>query len=629
MTSDLGLISAERLPSIFESFNARNLSPDQVARRFIPPDHFDDLVLRRHSLVVGPRGSGKTTLLKMLQLPALASWHHPEADRYREAIDFTGVFVAADVSWRAQLEALGQRALSPEITRVLGLAAFTTHVLIALLETMQDCTNSELRSMPTLRRHYIDLTKELEATLVSQLSTNWKLVPLIGSLHGLKLALRNRLSEISELGRREAARGEEKASETLSDRDFIHLGFLEAVIFGVEAFNYLAGNPRRKWALLFDELEIAPAEIRQALFRALRSTDSRLIFKLSLSPYHEDAELLQSSTSAMSGDDYQSIELWYPRKEEGYPFCESLLQSMLKDLGCQVVGPHDIFGSSEFDAGEEGRELHTSAYRPGTRVHKRFRYLAARDATFRQYLTDNDIDVDAMHKLSETVRAGLVRKITSIVAVREAYRSGGATERSRKNPKLYTGSRALFAITEGNPRWFIGLMGELLRRYSETGKKVARPVQARAVSAASSRFRALLRTIPFTLSSPATQKLSLGARGLLSLLDAIGEAFHDNVVLKDFTAEPVLSFTVDSVTAQDLLQALGRALNAGAIILIPDERSETLVSSLRGKRFRLSYLLAPEYGIPLTLGRELSLSGLLRPAKDAGPLLNWSNDDGR
>ena len=58
-------------PSIFESFNARALEPADVARTFIPPDHYSDVLKRAHTLVVGPRGSGKTTILKMLQAPAL------------------------------------------------------------------------------------------------------------------------------------------------------------------------------------------------------------------------------------------------------------------------------------------------------------------------------------------------------------------------------------------------------------------------------------------------------------------------------------------------------------------------------------------------------------------------------
>lgn len=93
-------------PSVFETFNAKNLRPEQVARTFVPSSNFESLAMRRHSIVVGPRGSGKTTLLKMLQPEALDNWSHDEATRYRAAIDFTGVFVPTDRVWKEQIEAL-------------------------------------------------------------------------------------------------------------------------------------------------------------------------------------------------------------------------------------------------------------------------------------------------------------------------------------------------------------------------------------------------------------------------------------------------------------------------------------------------------------------------------------------
>src|SRR4051812_44087591 len=98
-----GSVMTESLsPSIFESFNARPLDPAQVANTFVPSTPFEDLLKRRHTLIVGPRGSGKTTLLKMLQLDALRAWKHIEADRYRGLIDFTGVFIPTDISWSVQ-----------------------------------------------------------------------------------------------------------------------------------------------------------------------------------------------------------------------------------------------------------------------------------------------------------------------------------------------------------------------------------------------------------------------------------------------------------------------------------------------------------------------------------------------
>ncbi|MGJ5129644.1 ORC-CDC6 family AAA ATPase [Bradyrhizobium oligotrophicum] len=617
------------VPSVFESFNARNLSPAQVAERFIPPPrHFDDLILRRHSLVVGPRGSGKTTLLKMLQLPALAAWQHPDADRYRANIDFTAIFIAADVSWGAQLNALGRSKLPQHATDLFGLAAFTSHVLIALTDAINECVSDNPERPPTLASKYVKISKSEEVGLCQLLARSWLLEPIVKTLQGLKLALRERLSTIAQIAFRETLLPPETLDARLAAHAFLYLGFLECATLAIEAFNDLIKQPERRWALLFDELEIAPQQIRRHLFAALRSTDQRLLFKLSISPYHGDAKVLETSSSAMPGQDYQPIELWYPKKEEGFQFSEALLRAMLIDAGLESASSEEVFGNSVFDAGDTEREADASAYRPGTSLHKRFVRLAEKDQSFSEYLRRNNIDLDQMHLLNETQRAGQIRKGTSVVAVRENYRSsedlkGAPTrrERSRKASTLYTGSRAIFAIIEGNPRWFIGIVGSLIRDYRQYGHRVPRSIQARTITTATNRFRALLRTIPYH------QPGSTSSRGLLSLLDTIGEFLHSNLVQGPFNPDPPLSFIVDSKTNGETLEALGRALNAGAIILAPEPGGEVLLSSLRGKRFRLSYMLAPGYGLPLNLGRPMALSHIADRAIQQQPQLSLLKDD--
>src|ERR1035438_2490916 len=118
-------------PTIFESFNARSLDPAQVAATFVPSIIYKKLVKRRHTIIVGPRGSGKTTLLKMLQQTALEFWAHPDAAEYRSRLDFTAVFVPTDLIWSEQLKSLGS-GLDEQAVRLLGNAAFTTHILKAL-----------------------------------------------------------------------------------------------------------------------------------------------------------------------------------------------------------------------------------------------------------------------------------------------------------------------------------------------------------------------------------------------------------------------------------------------------------------------------------------------------------------
>jgi hypothetical protein len=70
--------------------------------------------------------------------------------------------------------------------------------------------------------------------------------------------------------------------------------------------------------------------------------------------------------------------------------------------------------------------------------------------------------------------------------------------------------------------------------------------------------------------------------------------------------------SVDSKTSEPILEVLTQALNAGALVYVPDDDGQLILTSLRGKRFRLSYLLAPLYGFPVRLGKDVALSALLR-----------------
>ena len=108
--------------------------------------------------------------------------------------------------------------------------------------------------------------------------------------------------------------------------------------------------------------------------------------------------------------------------------------------------------------------------------------------------------------------------------------------RSRKNPTLYAGTKSLFAISEGNPRWLKGIVGRLLADVSS----VSAAKQASEILEASHRFRALLRTIP---CPPIVGRQP--TRGLLSVMDSIGDFFFSRIVVEDFQPEPAGSFIVE------------------------------------------------------------------------------------
>lgn len=612
-------------PSLFDAFNARQLLPHDVAKTFVPPAHYGSVAKNRHTILVGPRGSGKTTLLKMLQQPALEAWQHPLAARYRESINYTGVFIPFDQSWNAQMRSLGSGHLDQDHRQRLSIAAFTTHMLKALVTAMYARKYGSPQSITHHRR--VRLDQSGEAVLVAELAKAWHIGPIVPSLQSLKHALALRLSRIWEIALQESGRDVLGRESRFANMPMLHIHFLQASSHAVDVFNDLAHDEEGKWALLFDELELAPEWVCQELTMSLRSFDDRFLFKLSLSPYTAEVLFLESASAAMPGHDYDMIPLWYPHKESGFQFCEDLLAAMLARKGLQPTRAESIFGDTMFDSPPANRKDVHSAYRPGSARQKAFRSLAGKDRSFRTYVAQRNIDLDRLHEYTEDERAKDVRKIMPLVIVRDAFRTSdemqegvlNRTLRSRKNPRLYSGAKSLFTVVEGNPRWFLGIVAPLLDTYRDS-RRVSVRHQSDSITKATHRFRALLRTIPCPPVTPGERP-----RGLLGLLDRIGEHLFDAVVAGTFDPDAPGSFTIDSHPSCDLLASLKQAMNSGAIVYVPDEHGLSLVlkaDNLRGKRFRLSYLLAADYNLPIRLGRSVALSAILKAAPGQLPLFS-------
>lgn len=336
-----------------------------------------------------------------------------------------------------------------------------------------------------------------------------------------------------------------------------------------------------------------------------------MIFKLSMSPY-DTAFTPASIVSPMSDNDYDAIPLWYAHKEEGFSFSRSLWRRMVLSRKPDFEGDtDDLLGPSLFDEAKmRSREL---SYGAESEQVSRFERLAQKDRSFAQYLAENRIDLTTLSAASPTSHAADVRKVGALVAVRDAFRTSdvGLTGdphrrlRSRKNPGLYSGADAIFAMVEGNPRWLIAIGSRLLDAFGSA--RIPAFAQNLEVARAARRFGALLRTIP----GPKLQGASGYRGGVQALMDKIGRFIFNSVVLDDFTPDPVGSFRVDDEITTDVLDSLGKALNAGAIVYVPEKSDDVLLRDLHGKRFRLSYLLSVTYKIPIRLGRDVTLTHIL------------------
>jgi hypothetical protein len=591
------------IPSIFESFNARSLAPEQVAKTFIPPKAFLELIKRNHSILLGPRGSGKTTLLKMLQVPALRSWNHENSNDYINQVEFTGIFVPADVAWGAQIDNLiAKNTINESIINLVKNSAFTSHILLSFIDSIRVRTEGGKNEFK-----HISLTKNDEANIVKSLSDVWGIDISFPTLLNLRLSIRKRLILLSELSSKMTILSKAKLEMILEDNDYLYQDFQTLISSGIDIVNDYINKPYEKWALLFDEMELAPALIRKNIITSLRSTDSRIILKLSISPYSNDSELFIKDSSAMSGQDFSLIKLWNSNQNDCLEFSSKLVSNMLTEKGAQNRDISEVLGKSNF---EQKEEKIAERYKKGSYKYNLIKELSEIDKSFNDYLRKYKIDINSIDKMSENDRAQYIRKITSIVPIRLEYRKKNVEGldnilRSRKSYKLYTKFPNILLFTEGNPRWLIGLLTNLLECYVFPYKPIEYSKQNSEIEKVINRYRALLRTIP--ISYELYQK-----RGLLLFLDKLGEYFTKKLLIDDFNPEPPLSFIVDPTVSPDILEAIGKALNAGALVFVPEGENDEILTTFKGKRFRLSYMLAPFYKMPLITGRCISLSSILK-----------------
>ncbi len=574
-------------------YNARSIPSSEVARSFIPPErHFMRLLSRNHTLILGPRGSGKTTLLKMLTVRALRGWGHPRAPEYISHIGFNGAFIPADVAWGRQIDALEGLGLNARRTE----AAFVLHTLRALVHAMRQSTELGRSDHPNFLNHLAaDLSAEAEEHFVGAAAAALEVTPTLRTLLGLELTLESRLNSINQ--------GQDVGAVSVDS-------FASSVSLLVSTFNALSENEDRRWALLFDELEIAPSRIKQALLSGIRSIDERLIIKLAMAPFMEDAGFELSPTSPQALHDYQTVELSYPNKDDAAEFTSALVENTFARLGSPIDSLSEVFEEPDEIRGY-GRRADGRRRRRG--IPDEFLSLVEKDTSFRSYVDKKGI-FSPDYVYSEENLARDVRKVLPIVKARDYYLSrfdnGRVTTlRSRKAHLLYVGYPSILELTEGNPRAILTLIGPLIQEWRDDRQEGAIPsaMQAQAIRRVELLLTSLLQVIPLDLGGFEPGK------GLLDFVDRIGRTFEHRLLREPFAADYVGTFVLDDNVTDTAVTAVGRALNAGALVHVPfaDSSHDALLRGLRGQRFRLSYALAPRYRLLLTLGERISLSKLL------------------
>lgn len=607
---------------LFSAYNARHLDPKEVANAFVPSKKFWTLLEPNNSLLIGPRGSGKTTLLKMLQPSALLNWKHEKTQEAYALTSFYGVFVPTDLNWKEELTVAVQ-ALKKDEQQTLAEALFVANIQLAFATTLMQLAENSFENWETFR----SISSDEESEIVTALEKMWRFesdeIPTL-SFRSLRRGLRGRINNLSSfrpnLPDKDLAITRVQTALRASQFSF-ETTMLEAIGL-VEDVT----KQTRKWALCFDEVELAPDFIQVALFKRLRSPSDVILYKLAVAPHVPAAELLNKSEMPGVSNDWKPIPLWYRdqsevQRQESQRFCYELWQQIaVKEQGISLE-PSLIFGQSEI--GDQA----TSKPLPGFKAHSKygrqgvwqlaFDDLYRKDPSFREFLDRKDINPEHLDAAPAKKRDSIIRKIAPLVYFRARFIKsidpvGRATlNTTQVHPDIYSGWEAICAVCEGNPRWFKGIVDVLTKEWISKGRTLSRSFQARELQRAATRFRALVA------ACPVGDSLSYGdqAIGPAHLIERIAAFQREQLLQRPFTADPALSIEVGANESPELMQLVSVCVNIGALIGMDEEDSAISLSDLKGRRYRLSYLLAPSFVLPLRSGVSRLLGSIVGPAK--------------
>lgn len=601
-----------------DTFNARHKSSAEVAKDFIPPPQFNEILEFNNCILVGPRGSGKTTLLKMLQTPALASWYSKESAESYDLIKFIGIFVAADVRWAKQLELITKGISDPQKRVLIHESAFSNFVNLALVEAVQK--SLKLKVLKPFGKAAESLDRVSESSLARSLSDIWK-VQSTPSFLALKHALRVQQAEIPKICSELASRD---LISVCNDYPFIGLSWLNSLTLAIETINDQLGVEDQKWALLVDELEIIPADLLTRILAPLRSTSSNLVFKYALSPTGAGSNILASNEESdpTQGNDFSPLTLWNTKKEDTRAFSTLLLMQALKKRGLidSDLELHDVLGWSGTTAEDEASQGITETNKISLDQRKKlFQELADKDSSFREYIKGKSIDIDNLPTSDNTERGTLVRKITPLVYLRNHVIKSWAPDSHKYRSKIsyqpYFRYPNILDLTEGNPRWILNLAENLAMGARTKGQGIdAQGVQADAISSFKDRFISMLRVYPVGQSE---NDASLTP---YDFLHALAQHIRQKIYQNGFSPDPALAFSIDKQSVEKFGELISICIHLGALVLVDDDASKESAfipgtAALEGRVVRICYRLAPEFFLPLRAGREVRMHSALSGKK--------------
>jgi energy-coupling factor transporter ATP-binding protein EcfA2 len=603
--------------SPFDNFNARYSTQEEIASTFVSNEDFFSIAKNNHTFVLGPRGCGKTTVFKMLTSIAIKKWvpkNIAEKD-LKDNFPFIAIYIPSDDLWKDQLEALLSNL---EIENKLEFNSFVENALITINILSNFCT-SIIKHITTLE---LESQNEKEYEFSDLLIKYWKIEDCFPSLISIKNELENRKSNFIQKVNKFLFNKQHGLVNNVDFETFYYSDFmndLKSSIIGFERV-YYNGN-EQKWALCFDELELVSNNFCKNLLKKLRISPSNIVFKLSSGPLTDFIDNI-----AQAFHDYQIVKMWPNniKEEEKYiHFCEKIAEERIlyyrriKNLKKFVsIDFTRLFGTLDYSklALKDFKfdiDLRAAEEEPKSETWYAFRELAKSDFTLVKEMDKRGINPENPIPRTKNNYDSFIRKTKEIVINRLVFSklkdigSNSLSRRTRKEYPIYYGKETIFKICEGNPRFIMNIIDDLIiksNKYFEIEDETFSPIeQTEVIKNVSVRFSAMLNTFP---TSTEYLKKSVD---LSWLINEVGNYFEKEVNFLAFSINPATSFKFKMHDVNpNLLELLRLGIRLGAFVKV-DKSIDDITHSDEDTRYRLSYLLHPSYKLPLRLYSSVNL----------------------
>ncbi len=319
----------------------------------------------------------------------------------------------------------------------------------------------------------------------------------------------------------------------------------------------------------------------------MRGGPEDIIFKLALSPYHKNVSVTDSPESSMKDQDHVFINLTGSSEREGLRFSKNLCENIFR---------------------KNGLNENIESYFEGPvkmKVEQEFLELSDKDNSFKSYLDQRGIEVGKFDTYKEKDKLPIIRKIQFVVLLRNYYKDKDGKNKSRRRPPdYYGGFPNICRAMEHNPRMLIGIMNMFIHSAKESGS-IPIHLQLKNLNNFFESYRALLSTI-------AVDSTYRNYNTIYDLIEKIAKSFRKQILGDRFQAEPKGSLIFKKSSNEHLSDAIGLALNSGALIVDKDDASSFHdIVDIKNTRCRLSYLFSHHFGLLMTNPREIDLIDLL------------------